>query len=72
MVGSQFGFRKTEDISADIFHLKEYVEHVSSIIGKAYAVDVLEINPEYLLFPDLFGNMALTRVNFLIYFALIG
>jgi hypothetical protein len=55
LVRSKLGLGKTKDVSANVFHLEEEVNHVSTIIFESYAVYILEINPQDLFFPDFFG-----------------
>jgi hypothetical protein len=51
LISSKFGFRKSEDVSTDIFHLEKQVEHVCTVVLKANAIDILKIYTEELVFP---------------------
>jgi hypothetical protein len=52
LIGGEFRLNECEDVGFYIFHLHVKVKYVGTVVLKADAVDILEVDPKNLITPD--------------------
>jgi hypothetical protein len=72
LIRGKFGFSKGKYIGSYTLHLQKEVDHICTVVVKAYAVYVLEVDSHDLVSPYCLGGWALSGVNLSVVFALVS